>query len=242
MNGIYKIQNVENGKIYIGESADVLRRFKKHIGCLNNKKHDNYKLQSDFDLYGADSFNFYILYKLPDDATKEERVAYEDYFIERYNSIESGYNIQKTIDCNLYDMNREKALEIRKGLTDLVELNIYCCSAKDDIINTAKLNRAFKNTYNYSSYVNSCKGTLTNSLSEIQDRGYTIYVSANDVAKFFRNSGYYEKVGNTYVIADKCKNSFYAEFNEEDGYSRVLLTKSGQEALFKLLTLIDALD
>ena len=242
MNAIYKIQNMKTGKIYIGESADVLKRFRKHIICLNNKKHNNYKLQSDFNLYNADSFNFYILYELPDDATKESRVAYEDYFIERYNSIEEGYNIQKTIDCNLYDMNREKALEIRKGLTDLVELNIYCCSAKDDIINTAKLNRAFKNTYDYSFYINTCKSTLTNCLAEIQNRGYTIYVSSNDLAKLFRESGFYEKVNNNYIIADKCKKSFYAEFDEQAGYSSVLLTEFGKEALFKLLTLIDALD
>ena len=137
---------------------------------------------------------------------------------------------------------REKALEIRKGLTDLVELNIYCCSAKDDIINTAKLNRAFKNTYDYSSYINTCKSTLTNCLAEIQNRGYTIYVSSNDLAKLFRESGFYEKVNNNYIIADKCKKSFYAEFDEQAGYSRVFLTEFGKEALFKLLTLIDALD
>ena len=44
MIGIYKIQNKLNGKIYVGQSVDIERRWKEHISdAKNENKLRNYK-------------------------------------------------------------------------------------------------------------------------------------------------------------------------------------------------------
>ncbi len=58
---IYKIENTENGKKYIGSTRDVKKRFKKHLSELRNNKHVNKELQKDWNEYGEESFKFEIL-------------------------------------------------------------------------------------------------------------------------------------------------------------------------------------
>ena len=100
MRGIYKITNKINKKVYIGESLDILRRWREHKEELKNNKHDNYKLQQDYNKYGVDSFEFNIVSVLNDDIShysdKYILLVYEYYYILKYNSIKNGYNIEPT--------------------------------------------------------------------------------------------------------------------------------------------------
>ena len=41
ISGIYKIANMINGKMYVGQSLDIETRIRDHVRRLNNKKHDN---------------------------------------------------------------------------------------------------------------------------------------------------------------------------------------------------------
>ena len=43
--GIYKIENKENGKVYIGSSKNIEKRWEAHEVGLKNKRHHNAKLQ-----------------------------------------------------------------------------------------------------------------------------------------------------------------------------------------------------
>ncbi len=45
MQGVYKIENVNNGKKYIGSSKDIEKRFYQHRRELENKTHHSVKLQ-----------------------------------------------------------------------------------------------------------------------------------------------------------------------------------------------------
>ena len=38
--GIYKIENKINGKCYIGQSVDILRRWRVHKTIANNENHE----------------------------------------------------------------------------------------------------------------------------------------------------------------------------------------------------------
>lgn len=105
--GIYKIENIKNGKIYIGESEDIPRRWVEHLTELILKRHHSYKLQNDFNEYSISDFNFEVVETiLITDKSKEltssnklkmillcREYAYMKYF----KSIEEGYNIEKTI-------------------------------------------------------------------------------------------------------------------------------------------------
>ena len=48
MIGIYAIRNTKNGKMYIGESIDIEKRWKNHQEDLDNGNHHSYKLQSEW--------------------------------------------------------------------------------------------------------------------------------------------------------------------------------------------------
>ena len=64
MIGIYKISNIINNKVYIGQSIDIQRRFSEHMRELNNNCHYNKHLQASYNKYGREAFSCEILFFL----------------------------------------------------------------------------------------------------------------------------------------------------------------------------------
>ena len=52
--GIYKITNLIDGKVYIGQTVNYNKRKKRHLSSLENGNHHNEHLQRAFDKYGRD--------------------------------------------------------------------------------------------------------------------------------------------------------------------------------------------
>ena len=67
MRGIYKIVNSQNGKIYVGSSLDVERRWRKHKSALRAGRHRNPHLQNSWDLYGESAFSLSVLEQVSED-------------------------------------------------------------------------------------------------------------------------------------------------------------------------------
>lgn len=90
MTGIYKITNILNGKVYIGQSQDINRRWKEHryrAFQSNAQQYEGY-LYRAIRKYGIDNFTFEILEecKIADLDEKEK------YYIDLYDSYKNGYN------------------------------------------------------------------------------------------------------------------------------------------------------
>lgn len=86
---IYKISNIVNDKVYIGQSIrPVEQRFHRHINDAMNNVLDTH-LARAIRLYGPDKFYVEVI----DTATSQEELTQKehDYIIE-YNSVEDGYN------------------------------------------------------------------------------------------------------------------------------------------------------
>lgn len=59
--GVYKIKCITTGKIYIGSAVNIYDRCGQHQRKLRRGKHHNEHLQSAWDKYGAENFEFSVL-------------------------------------------------------------------------------------------------------------------------------------------------------------------------------------
>jgi len=99
--GVYKIINKIDGKIYIGSSLDLKRRFKEHKSHLKRDKHCNRYLQRAWNKYGEDNFEFIILNSFESIECKDLLILEQEQ-IDLFKSYDSslGYNLSKTADRN----------------------------------------------------------------------------------------------------------------------------------------------
>lgn len=91
--GIYKIENKLNHKVYIGQSVDIQKRWIGHRYELNKGVHGNTHLQSAWNKYGADSFNFSIVQLCDEQQLNDLEVEYIAY----YKSYDDKYGYNLTI-------------------------------------------------------------------------------------------------------------------------------------------------
>lgn len=91
MQGVYKITNIINNKVYIGCSKDIETRWQKHKYESNNSKHPqyNYSIHKAFRKYGIENFKFEIIEEC------ENYFEREIFWIAYYNSYYNGYNETK---------------------------------------------------------------------------------------------------------------------------------------------------
>lgn len=89
--GVYKITNSITKEVYIGQSSNIKRR-------IWNERCDSYshlscpRLKAAMKVYGKDNFIYEILEEIDDKKTRLER---ESYYINFYDSVKNGYNINK---------------------------------------------------------------------------------------------------------------------------------------------------
>lgn len=106
--GIYKIENVSNKKVYIGESVNIYSRWRDHKSSLKSGKHYNTHLQNAWNKYGESNFVFSIVEKCEKDKLNEM----EMYYIDLFDSLKNGYNLTaggEGMNCYVYTQElREK--------------------------------------------------------------------------------------------------------------------------------------
>ncbi len=89
---IYKIENRENGKVYVGSAKVLRKRWSEHKRTLSLGTHHNIALQRAWDKYGENAFVFSVIEHLSNQCELVER---EQFWIDRLRSAsaECGYNI-----------------------------------------------------------------------------------------------------------------------------------------------------
>lgn len=87
--GIYKIECAVNGKIYIGSSVNVEKRWSDHRWQLNNKIHSNPHLQSAWILYGSETFIFSLI----EECLDSEILIREQYYLDILFKDANTFNI-----------------------------------------------------------------------------------------------------------------------------------------------------
>jgi hypothetical protein len=97
-NCVYQIKNLENNKVYIGETTRGELRWKDHLCRLRGNRHPNKLLRADFDKYGEEAFEWSTLKEFEngdkDNLLKEEFRTIQQF---RTEGVEL-YNLTLTID------------------------------------------------------------------------------------------------------------------------------------------------
>ena len=91
-SGIYKITCSGNGKLYVGSSADIKRRWREHTWALKSNRHFNKQLQRCWTKYGSISFSFDVLEEVDDVRKLSVR---EQFWIEALSALDknTGMNV-----------------------------------------------------------------------------------------------------------------------------------------------------
>lgn len=91
MTGIYKITNLINSKIYVGQSYDINCRWQHHKTDLRGGIHHNRHLQASWNKYGEEHFKFEVI----EECKLEELNEKEKYWIKYYDALNNGYNFDE---------------------------------------------------------------------------------------------------------------------------------------------------
>lgn len=159
MIGIYKITNKNNGKIYIGQSIDIKRRWYSYYSPDKNRNYTSLILNA-IEKYGIENFNFEVL----EECSKEQLNEREEYWISYFQSNIVGYNLTKGGDHNVGESNPKAQLteqdvcfirELYNSKTSMKKDEIY-----DQFFSERCGKRAFQKVWNGETWTHIKNGSL----------------------------------------------------------------------------------
>lgn len=112
--GIYQIENLENGMVYIGQTYNKRgfdMRWQEHKRALEKNKHHNTYLQRAWNKYGSHNFDFVIIEHVDDVNLLDIR---EQYWLD--TTVSHHYNMQKEAGGS--------SRGLKKNLTDIAKQNV----------------------------------------------------------------------------------------------------------------------
>lgn len=131
--GIYKIVNTDNGKVYVGSSKNIERRWDEHKKLLAAKKHHSAKLQHAWTKVKG---NLPLIFEVIEECELPELLTREQVWMDHHKAYTEGYNCTSTAKCSPNQVKTSVWVKSEEKL-DLLFENLY---EFDQIRNTSSAN------------------------------------------------------------------------------------------------------
>ena len=154
MTGIYKITNIENNKVYIGQSTKIEERWEQHLDDLRSNSHHSKTLQYEYNMFGEDTFRFEVIENFdfadePNMNSFKVRLMLlfrEKFYMTKYNAfnVEHGYNymdsFQNLINYYKYpNSNQNSYYDQFAQYSSFVKMYAYEFSSKAKLIKDMRI-------------------------------------------------------------------------------------------------------
>lgn len=188
--GIYKITNIINGKVYIGKSLNIEKRFKQHKTDLNHNRNHNNHFQNAWNKYGENSFIFEIIHECNEQYIDDLEI----YYIYHYDSYNSNYGYNYTLGGEGGKLTEEyknkmrekckfKNASLNEHEVRKIKLLLYCLMDRQEIadifnidVSTVKSIAEVRNYYYVAEELNdSIKGLKRKLLDDRNDKVFELY-------------------------------------------------------------------
>ena len=111
MIGIYKIENKINGKVYIGQSIHIERRWQEHCRPSTSSM-----IANAIKEYGKENFTFEVL----EECSAEELNTKEEEYIHKFDClVPKGYNVSESINGQITLYNHYSPEILQNIIQDL---------------------------------------------------------------------------------------------------------------------------
>jgi group I intron endonuclease len=173
--GVYKITS-PSGKVYIGSSKDIKRRFRTYKYLKGVKQ--QIKLYNSFLKYGIINHNFKILFL----CSEKDRYYFERCFGDIYNSLKKGLNLslpqREDLPAIISDETRLKFSIINKGINNKMYGKTHTKEAREKISKNAKihLKKRQKIVYQY-----DLEGNLLNVFESVNEASRKTLIDSGSV-------------------------------------------------------------
>jgi len=111
VSGIYCIEHIASGQLYIGQSKDIHTRLRDHKSYLKTGRHRNYFLQKIYTIEGIEGLRFYLVERCEESQLTQKEQSYIDSLHSKYPT---GLNI---LDAFEPFKGRSPSLETRQKLS-----------------------------------------------------------------------------------------------------------------------------
>jgi group I intron endonuclease len=227
--GIYRIENTETRKVYIGQAGNLKKRYCDHVSALRRNNHDNKYLQNAWNKYTEETFVFSIL----EECAKEKLAQREQYWMDYYRCYERqyGYNINPSATENPM-LGQTHTPEARAKMSAKAKGRVMSESNKEALIKANKGVAKPPRKLKEKSIVNYRKDYTRNKkyrywLFDTEDNYYT----TDNLTEFCRENRY----SLTHLRGMIFKNKFYKGWH---GWAEPLIEINLQPNI-KLLTILN---
>ena len=220
MGEIYKITNLINGKMYIGQTKnDARRRWTEHK--RDAKKH-NYRslLHNAINKYGADNFNMEVIeYEVPDEKLNEREIYWIKYY-GTFDNPEKGYNLTSGGHQNFHiaektrEIHRIHALTGVTGHKHLPRDQVYTPEVRKRMSEIGKKKIISAETRRKMAESNRGKKPSPKALAALMERNKNMVWSEESKRKLSESMKRY--------LSNKENHNFYGKFGIESAYHIVI--------------------